>query len=91
MEPFTKDPDAVLDYKFDWSAWLASGETIDTALVVADTGIVVDSFSIMDSATAVMVWLSGGAATRKYIVTCRITTSAGRIDDRSMIVTVAER
>jgi hypothetical protein len=40
----TKDPDAVLDYVFDWSSWLAEGETITAAEVTAVSGdAVVDS------------------------------------------------
>ena len=31
---FTKDPDAVLDYEFDWSAWLGT-DTIATHTVTA--------------------------------------------------------
>jgi len=30
MSIFSKDPDAVLDYSFDWSAWLGGSETISS-------------------------------------------------------------
>ena len=41
MTIFTKDPDAILDFSFDWSDWLDSGagEAIDDHTIDADTGI----------------------------------------------------
>ena len=101
-----KDPDAVLDYKFDWapatnetpggsSDWLASGETIETyTLTVAPVevgGLVVDSDALTDSDTSVTCWLSGGTAGTTYAITCHIVTNAGREDDRTVYVPVAER
>jgi len=45
MTRFLKDPDAVLDYGFDWSDWLADGETISTSTWTVETGITKDSDS----------------------------------------------
>ena len=86
-----KKPSAVLDYKFDWSNWLASGETISTRTITAEDGITVDSSSITDSSTSVTVWLSGGTANESYNVTCDITTSATRTDGRSIDIQVRDR
>ena len=97
---FTKDPDAVLDYKFDWKAqtngsgnsdWLASGETISSHTIDADTGITVDSSSQTDTNTSVTAWLSGGTAGTEYVVRCEIVTSASRTDERSITIQVAQR
>ena len=61
---FSKDPDAVLDYKFDWAAstngsgasdWLADGETISSHTITATTGLTVDSSSLTDTNTSVTV------------------------------------
>ena len=84
-----KDPSAVLDYAFDWTEWLATGETITDHTITADTGITVDSWTESDG--KVIVWLSGGTAGINYKVTCLITTSAGRTDERTIWIKVVER
>ena len=97
---FVKDPDAVLDYKFDWAAstngtgdddWLAAGETISSHTIDEDTGITVDSSAQTDTNTSVTVWLSGGTAGTTYSVRCEIVTSASRTDERTMKILVEER
>ena len=84
-----KDPSAVLDYVFDWTEWLATGETIDNYTITADTGITVDSST--EDTGKVTVWLSGGTADMTYRVECKITTNMGRTDERSIWITVRER
>ena len=84
-----KDPSAVLDYEFDWTRWLATGETIDNYTITADTGITVDSST--EDAGKVIVWLSGGTAGINYKVACKITTSAGRTDERTIWIKVVDR
>lgn len=88
---FTKDVDAVLDYRFDWSDWLETGDTIATRTVTATTGITVDSSSITDSSTSVTVWLSGGTVGATYDVSCLIVTVQSRTDERTVSVRVLER
>jgi len=86
----TKDPDSVLDYTFDWEAWLALiSDTIASEEVVVETGITCDSSTI--SVDTVIVWISGGTAGETYRVTCRIVTTGGRTDDRSIFIKVKER
>ncbi len=84
-----KDPSAVLDYVFDWTGWLASGETIDTHTITVDTGLTKDSST--ESGGKVTVWLSGGTAGENYKVACLITTSAGRTDERTIWIKVTDR
>lgn len=97
---YLKDPDAVLDWKFDWKAltngsgpenWLETGETIASHTVTAAAGLTVDSSSLTDGNTSVTVWLSGGTVRNGYDVTCHITTSNGRQDDRTIRIYVVER
>ena len=77
-----KDPSAVLDYAFDWTEWLATGETITDHTITADTGITVDSSTESDG--TVTVWLSGGTAGENYKVACLVEKSAGRRDERTI-------
>lgn len=87
-----KDPDAVLDYTFDWAgdpdgSWLADGETITDHDIIAPA-FTVDSTSA--DTTTVTVWLSGGTAGYQT-VTCRIVTSHDRTDDRTITLIVGDR
>jgi hypothetical protein len=88
---FTKDPSAVLDYKFDWSSWLATSETISSHTVTAGTGLTVASSALTDVNTSVTAWLSGGTAETEYTVTCRVVTSQSRTDERSITIRVQDR
>ena len=80
---FDKDPQAVLDYKIDWSSWLGT-DTITASTWSADTGITIDSNEFNDTET--VVWLSGGTEYEQYTVTNHITTLGGREDDRSLTI-----
>jgi hypothetical protein len=86
---FTKDPDAVLDYRWDWSEWLETGETITSAVVTVPEGITKDSQD--DTGETVTVWLSGGTVETGYQIICHITTSEAREDDRSIYIRCQER
>jgi len=87
---FVKDPDATLDYAFDWSThWLQDGETIDSYTVTIASGLTKDSDS--ESSGTVTVWLSGGTAGETYEVACKIVTSHGRTDERTIEIIVRER
>lgn len=89
MREFQKDPNAVLDYKFDWTDWLQTSETISTSTMTVQSGITKDSDS--NTTTTATVWLSGGTEGIRYTVTNRITTNQGRTDDRTMLIRVANR
>jgi hypothetical protein len=89
MREFLKDPNAILDYKFDWVSWLAAGETISTSTMTVQTGITKDSES--NTTTTATVWLSGGTEGNRYTVTNRITTNQGRTDDRTILIRVSNR
>lgn len=89
---FTKDPDAVKDYRWDWTKWLATDETITTATI---TGDAVDSAPVRDSTAhdgkTVTVWLSGGTVgPASHPITCHIITNQGRQDDRTIYVKIAQ-
>ncbi len=84
-----RDPDSRLDWRWDWSGWLAEGEVITAATVTGPAGITVDDVAHDD--TTVTAWVEGGAARKIYAVTCRIETNQGRIDDRSIRLYTTER
>jgi fructosamine-3-kinase len=85
---FTKDPNAVLDYSIDWTRWLA-GDQIAASEWIVESGLT--KMADSKTSTSATVWLSGGTAGQSYIVTNRITTAAGRTEDRSFTIRVEER
>lgn len=91
MGEFVKDPDAVLDYGFDWTDWLTDTEVISTSTWTVPTGITMDSDS--ETTTATKVWLSGGTAGTTYTITNKIVTdsSPARTEERSHIIMVENR
>lgn len=82
-----KDPDSVEDYSIDWRKWLGD-ESLSSAQWIAPPGIdIVDSSTTGSVAT---VRLSGGQAGQIYIVTCRATSSSGRVNDQSIRIICEE-
>lgn len=90
-----KDPNATLDYAFVWTDYLADiTDTIAAVEFVVDPSLTITNEDF-DSHTAT-VWLSGGTVPAAGVanelrVTCRITTTEGRIDDRSIFLKIVER
>lgn len=88
---FVKDPDATLDYTFDWSSWLETGETIASQTVTTGTGLTEDSVAASDS--AITVWVSGGTVGESYEISCEITTdnSPARVDERTITIRIQQQ
>lgn len=86
-----KDPDARLDYIFDWTEWLGTAGDVITLheVLVSSPELVVESAFHDD--TTVTIWLTGGVVYKVYSVTCRIHTSAGRFNDRTAQLPIAQR
>lgn len=98
LAKYTHAPGAELDYTEDWSAWLKSGETlVDADWVVAsgDGALTIGTTPPQDatftSAGVATAWLIGGTVSTSYDVQCTVTTSAGRIDARTIRINVATR
>lgn len=86
----TKDPDAVLDYSQDWSAWLTEiSDAIASASVAAEVPLVISDTIVTGSKVTTMI--GGGVVTKTHAVTFRITTVAGRIDERSIYLKIRQR
>lgn len=82
---YTKDPQAVLDYKIDWTEWMPENDRIvASTFTSSDAELTVDD-SLFTDFTAT-VWLSGGVAGERYTVTNHIVTEDGREDDRSLTI-----
>jgi hypothetical protein len=80
-----KDPAAVKDYGFDWSAWMSSGDVVSSSVFSAGTCVVTSS-SISSYTT--VCFIGSGTAGEIYKVTNRISTAQGRIDERSFDLNV---
>ena len=86
---YLKDPSAVLDYIFDWSAWLGADTITGTPVITVPTGITLASQS--NTPTTVTAWLSGGTAGTPYAVACKIVTVGARTDERTITVLVENK
>jgi hypothetical protein len=85
-----KDPQEKLDYQFDWaSKFLASGETISATTWTLTSGITKDSDTKTTGTTT--IWLTGGTDGSDYDITNKITSSAGRIFERTATIPVRQR
>lgn len=94
---YIKSDEASLDYKFDLAAltnartgatedYLQAGETIATidGVTMTGVGLTVDSSTLADSSTSVVVWISGCFINNVYDVTLKFTTSAARTDTKTI-------
>jgi hypothetical protein len=84
-----KDPDANLDYRWDWSPWMTAGDTISSHQVTVQGGVVLGTHS--HDANSVTAWISGGTVGQDAEATARITTAQGRTDDRTIRFLVRHR
>ena len=89
MKTFIKDPDAKLDYQWDWSDWLDSGDEIASAVFTVPSGLT--NVSNSKTTTTATIWLSGGTAGETYEIACEITTAQTRIDERTVCIRVRHK
>lgn len=80
-----KDPDEVLDYQIVWTDRLA-GDTIHAFTWTLPAGLTLQREDSDD--TKATIWLAGGIKGETYAVLNRITTSAGRVMDQSVRLSV---
>lgn len=84
---FTKDPDAKLDYKIDWTDWLEPySDTISTSTWTVPSGLT--KISDTNTSYTTTIWLSSGLEDGVYEVVNHIVTAAGREDDRTLLIRV---
>jgi hypothetical protein len=99
MLQYTKDPDELLDYGWDWAAendqrgpWLSTGDTItDSEWTFTGPDAALTIASADHSTTVTRVWLSGGTPGEEYVVSNVAPTAQGRSPKRSFIVRIDDR
>lgn len=84
-----KDPDAELEYGFDWSDWLVGDDTIVDSSWAVGAGVTKESDSFTTTASVVRV--SGGTAGQKYDLINTVTTADGLIVVRTLTLPVEQR
>ena len=87
---YKKDPNATLDWTFNWATWLTPiTDTITSVEWVLSSGLTKVSES--NTTTTATVFVSGGTVDADETLTCRITTAGGRIDDRTVTLRITQR
>lgn len=88
-----KDPDERLDYVMDWTAEMSArqDDIIQSLwfIVNDDATLTIESDGVDGHLT--YVWLTGGEDRRNYQLTNRVTTSGGRIYDRSVLLLITQK
>jgi len=87
---FKKDPNALLDYTFDWTEYLTPiVDTIASVEFVTSAGLTKTSQS--NTTTTATAFVSGGVVGATEKLTCRIVTAGGRTDERTIDLKILER
>ena len=87
---FKKDPNAILDYTFDWGPWLTPLlDTISTVTWLPDAGLTISNST--HTTTTATAFVAGGTLDLTQNLTCRITTAGGRTDDRTIQLKIVNR
>lgn len=90
MASYKKDPNAILDYTFDWAQYLLPiGDVISSVTWILSSGLTKVSQS--NSTTTASAFVSGGVVGNVETLTCRIVTTGGRTDDRSISLKIIDR
>lgn len=77
-----KDPGELLDYDIDWSPILSNDTIVSSTWLVGAGSVVIATDQFTNTSTK--VWLSGGALLDQCLLTNTVTTTGGRIMDRSV-------
>jgi hypothetical protein len=75
MSNLAKFPSDVLDYGFDWTAFLGSDTILTATMSASPAGLTVGTTSHLGYIVKAMI--SGGATGNTYLISCVITTSGG--------------
>ena len=87
-----KDPDATIDFSFNWTPWLQDvADTIATHTILTTDGLTNEGSQV--NGDLVTVFLSAGNPSKRGEVTCRISTNSSppRIEDRTIYLDIESR
>ena len=86
-----KDPNAVLDYSVDLTAWLAliPGDAVASKVITVSGGLTKGAESF--TGNSVSVFVSGGVLGATEWINFRYTTTNGRTDERTVFLLIADR
>ena len=88
-----KDPDATWIYEWDWSRYLPTGVTINTASVTSEDTAATSPVTVDTSAastTSVSATLSGGEVGDRPTVVCEVNLTNGETDLRRIRLEIQE-
>ena len=84
------DPDEILDYTFDWSGILVTGETISTSVWAVSSNVTAGTSS--NTTTGATQWITAVIASSTALdMRNTITTSDARTHQRTMLINVIEK
>lgn len=84
----TKTKSAKSIYTLDWEKWL-NGDTIDdSSWSLSGDGLVAESISHTTTTTTIKI--GGGSTGKEYMVTNKISTDDGSVDDKSFYLRVVD-
>lgn len=87
------DPNAIRNYAWYWTDWLLQegATTIQSATITVDAGLTKVGSAVVSGGGIVSQVISGGVAGTSYKAVCRITTTSGLQDERTIIIDVKEQ
>ncbi len=85
-----KDPDEALDFAVDWSRRL-SGDHLAAVEFIVEEAAGVSLYDGWTTASAAMIWISGGTVGQTAQILCRVTTEGGRTMDQSLRLAIRDR
>lgn len=85
-----KAPSSVLDVGIDWSKWLNSGDRIIASDWQCPTGGITFTSSTYNNTTT-KVLVGGGVLGKQEVIINKITTNAGLVDERSILISIRQR
>ena len=88
----TADPNSKKLYGWDWTDWLAQqgATTIQSAVVTVDAGLTLVGSATLAAGLVTQVIQVTGAVGASLKAVCRVTTTSGIIDDRTIVLDIAE-